>query len=203
MKRISLLVGFTCLIGYAYAQNVSEQTFNAFSESYREETGKNYDKAISALKNVYIETSYETNLRLGWLYYCKKEYIQSSQYYSTAIKLQPKSIEALLGYVNPEAALQNWTHVFDTYKKILSINPHNVTANYRIALMFYYRKDYTNAQLHLQKVLDLYPFDYESMLLMAQTKVAAGKISEAKSWYEKVVLYNPSDTSIRNYLKKL
>jgi tetratricopeptide (TPR) repeat protein len=203
MKRFSLLIGFTCLMHFAGAQGTNEQLIEGFSESYKEETAKDYDKAIAALKKVYSENSYETNLRLGWLYYNKKEYTLSATHYAQAMKLKPKSIEAMLGYVNPEAALQNWTNVLETYKKILAADPNNTVANYRIALMYYYRKDYGNTQAHLQKVLDLYPFDYESMLLMAQTKVATGKITEAKIWYEKVALYNPSDTSVRNYLRKL
>jgi len=203
MKRISLLICLTCLSYIVHAQKDAEQVISAFAESYKEEAAKDLDKAITALHGVYTESSYEMSLRLGWLYYSKKEYLQSVKYYGAALKLKPKSIEAMLGMVNPEAALQNWTTVFETYKKILSADPNHAVANYRIALMYYYRKDYANAQMHLQKVLDLYPFDYDSMLLMAQTKVAAGKVSEAKAWYEKVAMYNPSDTNVRNYLRKL
>ena len=203
MIRLFVLLCFVGFVSKASAQVSTDQAINAFYESYKEESSKEYDKAINALKAVYSESSYEMNLRLGWLYYSKKEYVQSVKHYEIAMKLKPRSIEAMLGYVNPEAALQNWTSVYETYKKILTHDPNNSLVNYRIALMYYYRKDYVTAQGHLQKVLDLYPFDYDSMLLMAQTKVAAGKISEAKAWYEKVLMYNPSDTSIRQYFNKL
>lgn len=202
-SRFLLLLVFLSAAGVAAAQGVSEQMIKAFAESYGAESSKDYDKAISALKLLNAETSYETNLRLGWLYYSKKEYVQSVKYYQTAIKLKPKSIEAMLGYVNPEAALQNWNNVFDTYKKILALDPHHSLANYRIGLMYFYRKDYASAQVHLQNVLDLYPFDYDSMLLMAQTKIAAGKLTEGKALYERVLLYNPSDTTAKKALEKL
>lgn len=203
MNRIFLFALFAVLSFSCSAQSISESLINAFSDSYKKEAGKEYDAAINALKSNYSEQSYEINLRLGWLCYSKKDYAGAAKYYETAIRLQPRSIEALLGYINPLAAVENWNKVFETYQRILSIDPSHAVANYRIALMYYYRKDFGNAQTHLQKVLDLYPFDYDSMLLMAQTKVAAGKITDAKIWYEKVLLYNPSDSSVRNYLKKL
>jgi tetratricopeptide (TPR) repeat protein len=203
MRNLIFLLSFLFLFASAQGQKITEASINAFSESYKNEVSKDYEKAITAIKNVYSANSYEMNLRLGWLYFLKKEYIQSAKYYKTAISVQPKSIEAMLGLVNPGAELQNWTEVFDTYKRILQIDPYHSVANYRIALMYYYRKDYTNGQMHLQKVLDLYPFDYDSMLLMAQTKLAAGKITEAKSWYQKVLLYNPGDTTAKKALEKL
>lgn len=203
MKRIFLFWLLAGLSLHGAAQAVSESLIQAFSDSYKKEAAKEYEAAINALKPSYSEQSYEINLRLGWLCYSKKDYASATKYYETAIRLQPRSIEALLGYINPLAAVENWNKVFETYQKILSLDPNHAVANYRIALMYYYRKDFGNAQAHLQKVLDLYPFDYDSMLLMAQAKVAAGKITDAKMWYEKVLLYNPSDSSVRNYLKKL
>lgn len=203
MIRKSLIVIAIALSFQTQAQNVSDALVIAFTESYKQEAAKDYDKAIKALKVNGSDNLYEANARLGWLYYSKKDYMQSSKAYQAAMNLKPKSVEAALGYVNAEAALQNWDNVFEAYKKILGIDPNNTTANYRIALMYFYRKDYVNAQIHLNRVLDLYPFDYDSMLLMAQTKAAAGKLTEAKAWYEKVLLYNPSDNSIKKVLSKL
>jgi len=203
MIRKSLIVIALGICFSAQAQNANDALVNAFTESYKQETAKDYDKAIKALSVPGTETLYEANARLGWLYFSKKDYMQSSRSYQSALKIKPKSVEAALGYVNAEAALQNWDNVLDAYKKLLSNDPNNTTANYRIALMYFYRKDYVNAQIHLNRVLDLYPFDYDSMLLMAQTKAAAGKLSEAKSWYERVLLYNPSDNAIKKVLSKM
>ena len=203
MIRKSLIVIVIAFSFQTQAQNLNDALVNAFTESYKQETSKDYDKAIKALKVSNAENLYEANARLGWLYYSKKDYMQSSRAYQSAMNLKPKSVEAALGYVNAEAALQNWDNVFETYKKILSNDPNNTTVNYRLALMYFYRKDYVNAQIHLNRVLDLYPFDYDSMLLMAQTKAATGKLNEAKTWYEKVLLYNPSDNSIKKVLSKM
>jgi tetratricopeptide (TPR) repeat protein len=203
MIRNALLVIALGISFQSIAQNANDALINAFTESYKQEAAKDYDKAIKALKTAGAENLYEANVRMGWLYYSKKDYVQSSRAYQAALNLKPKSIDAALGYVNAEAGLQNWDNVFEAYKKILTNDPNNSTANYRIALMYFYRKDYVNAQVYLQHVLDLYPFDYDSMLLMAQTKAAAGKLTEAKTWYEKVLLYNPSDNAIKKLLSKM
>lgn len=203
MRKLFLSLCLSTVTLGAVAQSIDSKTIFAFENSYKAENNKHYDQAIQDLKGVYQEQSYEINLRLGWLYYSKKDYAQSVKYYQAAIKNQPSSIEAMLGLVNPEAAMENWNSVLETYKKILTIDPNNSTANYRIALMYFYRKDFASAQTHLNKVLNLYPFDYSSMLLMAQTKIAAGKLTEGKQWYEKVLLYNPGDTAIKTVLSRL
>jgi len=68
--RFSLL--FISLI-LLFSPRLTAQNYTAlreaFSKSYEFEAKGNYTEAISALKTVYQEDSYETNLRLGWLTY--------------------------------------------------------------------------------------------------------------------------------------
>lgn len=202
--RSASLTSFLIILSFtSFAQAITENTILAFEESYKFETNKEYDKAINSLKSIAVTGLYEANFRTGWLFYSKGDFIQASKYYQAAVKSKPRSIEAFLGYANAQVALQNWDKVFETYKTMLAFDANNTIVNYRIALMYYYRKDYASAQTHLQRVLDHYPFDYDSMLLMAQVKAAAGKISEAKVWYQKVLLYNPSDTSIKKIVENL
>jgi tetratricopeptide (TPR) repeat protein len=202
MKSLFTVLLITSLSLTAGAQ-ANEQMVSAFSTSYTAETAKDYAKAIADLKSVYSDQSYETNLRLGWLYYQKKEYKEAQNYYRQALKIKPKSIEAMFGFINPGAALQNWPEVFGMYQKIIALDPNNSLANYRIALMYYYRKEFGSAEKHLQKVAELYPFDYDIVLLLAQTKLALGKIGESKAYYQRALLYSPSNSEIKAVLNKL
>ena len=203
MKQVLLLFAGIAITGTAAAQALSEHGLAAFSNSYSAEAGKDYSKAISALQPVYNENFYEVNLRLGWLSYENKDYDGATKYYRQAVKLRPASIEALFGLVNPDAALKNWAEVFTSYQKILTLDPQNSLANYRIALMYYYRKEFAAAEKCLQKVVDHYPFDYDSILLMAQVKLAQGKLAESKSYYQRALIYNPSNSEIKSVLSKL
>ena len=167
----------------------------AFAKSQEYEGRGNFTDAISSMKKVYQEDSYETNLRLGWLTYLAGLFTESAPYYQKAINLKPYSIEAKFGYVYPSSALGNWDQVIGQYNEILAIDPQNTLANYRMGSIYYGRKDYSKAEKYLEKVINLYPFDYDSMILYAWTNYKLGKLREAQVLFNKVLLNKPKDTS--------
>ncbi len=167
----------------------------AFAKSQTYEAQGNYNEAITALKTVYQEDSYEINLRLGWLTYLNGAFTESSAYYMKAMKLKPYAIEPRLGYVYPLSALGKWDLVINTYLEILSVDSQHSVVNYRLASVYYGRKDYKQAEKYLEKVVNLYPFDYDSMLLFAWTNYRLGKLREAQVLFNKVLLNKPKDAS--------
>ncbi|MFM7021860.1 MAG: tetratricopeptide repeat protein [Flavobacteriales bacterium] len=168
---------------------------DAFTQSYYSEKQANYTLAISTLKKVYDPQSYEINLRLGWLCYSAGLYKESLNYYQVAAALMPYSIEAKFGVVYPAAALGNMTQVMEQYTKILAIDPQNTTANYRMGYIFYEKKDYQTAYKYFEKVVNLYPFGYDGLLMFAWTNYQLGKTREAKILFNKVLLLSPQDKS--------
>jgi len=182
------------MVIFASAQDYTKLTA-AFSESYsKEKTGK-YGDAVSALKAYYDPASYEINLRLGWLTYLQGQFTESLGYYNKAIELMPYAIEPRLGVVLPASSMGNWDVVITHYNKILSIDPNNTVTLYRLGHISYDRKDYKQAYQHFEKVVNLYPFDYQSMLMLAWTDYRLGKTREARVLFNKVLLYSPGDTS--------
>lgn len=192
MKRCLIL--FALFLGYLVqvnAQNLS----NAFSKSYQYETNADYKSAVHVLKEVYGDGSYELNMRLGWLHYKLALNSESMNYYAKAIAQMPYSIEAKLGYVNAAAAAGMWDRVTEQYLKILAIDPQNSLVNYRLGLVYYNKKDYKTAFKYFEKVVNLYPFDYDSSLMFAWTNYQLGKYREAKILFNKVLLIAPGDKS--------
>jgi len=177
----------------SFSQNSDLQ--NAFTESYALEATGEYKKAGEILKTVYQESSYETNLRLGWLNYSAGLFTESMAFYQKAIDLMPYSIEAKLGLVYPASALGNWNLVARTYENILHLDPANYTANYKLGLIYYGREEFSKAFSNFQKVVNYYPFDYNSAIIFAWTNLKLGKNREAKILFEKVLLLSPSDKS--------
>jgi len=167
----------------------------AFSRSQEYEGRGNFADAISSMKSIYQEDSYEINLRLGWVTYLNGSFTESAAYYQKAVKLKPYAIEPKLGYVYPASALGNWDQVISQYNDILTIDPQNTLANYRMGSIYYGRKDYTKAEKYLEKVINLYPFDYDSMILYAWINYKLGKLREAQVMFNKVLLHKPKDTS--------
>ena len=176
------------------AQN-NQEVLDAFTKSYSYENEGEYTKAIAQLKNVYDENSYEINLRLGWLNYLSGLFSESMPYYEKCILLKPLSIEARLGIVLPASSMGNWNQVEKRYKEILEIDPENSLVNYRMGLIFYGREDYQTAFNYFEKVVNHYPFDYDSVIMLAWTNYMMGKSREAKVLFQKALLNQPGSES--------
>jgi tetratricopeptide (TPR) repeat protein len=168
---------------------------SAFSQSYENETAGKYDAAIASLTAVYNPASYETNLRLGWLNYLAAKYKESVSYYQKAIALMPASTEPLWAVITPLTKLESWNDIEKNYLSILKSDPKNSTANYNLGLIYYYRKDYVNAKKYFDVSLNLYPFNYNNLLMSAWNNYFLGNKNEALTLFNKTLLYSPNDTS--------
>ncbi len=172
-----------------------EKTKAAFSQSYINEYNKKYSEAVQNIESVYSDQNYEMNLRLGYLQYLNAQYVKSCQYYEKAISLRPMSIEARLGYALPASSLGNWDKIKIKYEEILKLDENNSVVNYRMGLILYYEGNYEKAKTFFEKVVNFYPFDYDSLLMLGWCNLKIGKTSDAKLLFQKVLLYNPSDSS--------
>ncbi len=190
MATIALVVTSATL----YGQN-NKALQDAFTNSYVHEAQKNYAQAINDIQVAYGEGSYEMNLRLGWLHYMNGNFDESVKFYRKAVTLMPAATEPLWGIINPLSKQEKWNEVEKTYLGILKLDEKNTSANYRLGLIYYYRKDYVNAKKYFDVSLNLYPFDYDSMLMSAWTNFFLGKMSEARVLFNKVLLYKPNDSS--------
>ncbi|MBI1836295.1 MAG: tetratricopeptide repeat protein [Flavobacteriia bacterium] len=167
----------------------------AYAKSYGLEAKGEYADAIRAVKEVYNESSYTVNVRLGWLYYLQQNYESSIAYYNKAIKLMPAAVEPLWGILNPLVAAEKWTEVDKTYLMILKIDPKNSTANYKLGMVYYYRKNYSAAKKYFDIALNLYPFDYNIVLMSGWNNYFLGKTAEAKTLFNKILLIDQNDAS--------
>jgi tetratricopeptide (TPR) repeat protein len=183
------------------------QDFNvkasAFKESYELEEKGDYSTAVNTLKKVYQQDDYPLNLRLGWLSYLNGSFIESTAYYNKAIQLKPYAIEPRLGLAYPASAMGNWTQVKDQYYKILEIDPQNTLVNYRLGMIAYSNENYPEALKYFEKVVNLYPFDYDSLIMFAWTSLRLGKLREAEVLFKQVLLLNPGDESATEGLKSI
>ena len=167
----------------------------AFRESYTQESKGDYTAAAKEIMSVYKEDSYEMNLRMGWLKYMGGMFTESITYYEKAIKLKPMSEEARLGIVYPASSLGNWDQVLMHYNKILEQSPAQTTVLYRVGLIYYNKGDFAKAGSYFEKLVNLYPFSYDGLLMYAWTCYKLGKLNEAKVLFNKVLLLSPDDSS--------
>jgi len=176
------------------AQNY-DVLISAFQQSYLNEASGDYHKAIENLRAVYKEDSYEINLRLGYLCYLSGRFTESLAYYNKAVDLMPLSVEARLGIVLPASAMGNWSQVIRHYEKILEITPNYSIVIHRLGLIYYGKNDFSTAEKYFEKVVNLFPFDYDALTMLAWTKLKLNKTREAKVLFYKALMHTPSGSS--------
>lgn len=189
------------LIGFSAFSQSMNALQSAFSKSYEAENAKNYSAAISELKSVYDQGNYVINIRLGWLNYLAKQYTESIGYYEKSIALKPYAIEARFGCVKPLSAIEDWEKVKKQYIEILTIDPQNTIANYWLGVIVYNRKDFNSSAKYFEKIVNLYPLDYESVIMLAWSKLYSNKPSEAKVLFNQALIIRPNDSSALSGLK--
>lgn len=182
-----------------FAPGLRSQTINdlqaAFSKSYIAENQKNYELAISEMRVIYQKEDYISNIRMGWLNYLAKQYSESIGYYTKAIALKPYAIEARLGCIKPLSAIENWEKVKEQYIEILKIDPLNTVANYWLGVIYYNRKDFKAATSLFEKVVNLYPLDYDSVIMLAWSKLNSNSHADAKILFQQALIIRPNDSS--------
>jgi tetratricopeptide (TPR) repeat protein len=200
LVKKSLLV---CAILVTLSINAQQQTAwqTAFYKSYEAEKAGKYILAINELKRVYKADDYFANIRMGWLLYLAKQYGESEKHYINAIRLKPYSIEARFGIVKPLSATENWDKVKQQYLQILEIDPQNTVASYWLGVIYYNRKQFPSAVKLFEKIVNLYPLDYDSVIMLAWTKFNLGKSAEAKILFQHALTLRPNDDSAISGLK--
>lgn len=201
LKRILLILSVIISLN-SHAQN-SKALAKAFNESLRLETELKYAQAAEPLIKNYNADNYTINVRLGWLYYQSENYLESKKYYQIATHLLPYSVEAKLGLTLPQSKLEAWDEVSDIYKSILVIDPKNSIALYNQGLIHYNRAQYQEAFNLFEMLHNLYPTDYQALLMHAWSALRIGKAREAKVILYQLLLLYPEDASAQEALDLL
>ena len=179
----------------------------AYQKSYQYEKTQDYEKAINVLSAVYREypKTYTVNLRIGWLYYLKKNYANAMENYNAAIKAAPDSIEAALGYTLPLMAQGKFGDVEILTYQIIRRDFYNYYGNLRLALSLRMNKKYDLAQKISYKMLELYPTDTYFLVELAMAKISTNEkkdINDAYSIFADVLTLDPENLTAKYYLNK-
>jgi tetratricopeptide (TPR) repeat protein len=201
LLRNGIITALVLLLATVVMAQKSDEIRSAFEQSYTYETDGSYSDALRELKNVYDPASYHINARLGWLSYMSGQFTESVAYYQKAIELKPYAIEARFGLTYPASAMGNWAQVKDQYIKILEVDPQNTKANYYFGLMHYEAGDFELAVKHFEKVVNLYPYDLESLLMYAWSNFQLGKSREAEVLFNEVLLIDTDNESAQEGLE--
>jgi tetratricopeptide (TPR) repeat protein len=202
LKKVIITVLSTFIAGILNAQSDTKLQA-AFAESYKAELSSNYVLSFTVIKSVYQADNYSVNARLGWLLFLAKQYTESINYYEKAARLKPYAIEVRFGLIKDYNALESWDKVKEQYEAILKIDAQNTTSLYWLGVLLYNRKEYDNAAKNFEKIVNLYPMDYGSVIMLAWTKFYQGKNADAKVLFNQALLLSPNDTSALSGLNQI
>ena len=202
LKKVIITVLSTFIAGILNAQSDTKLQA-AFAESYKAELSSNYVLSVTVIKSVYQADNYSVNARLGWLLFLAKQYTESINYYEKAARLKPYAIEVRFGLIKDYNALESWDKVKEQYEAILKIDAQNTTSLYWLGVLLYNRKEYDNAAKNFERIVNLYPMDYGSVIMLAWTKFYQGKNADAKVLFNQALLLSPNDTSALSGLNQI
>lgn len=188
--KILLAVLLSFLTHAGWAQELSQ----AFIQSNAAEQRGDLKLAISSLQAT-KDNSYLVQLRLGYLYYNNGLAAEAMQHYQQAIKQRPFAIEPRLGLANAAALANNWAQVQTQYESILKIDPNQTYVNYQLGMLYYNKKEYAKALRLFGKVANLYPADYDGLIMLAWTHFRVGNLKEARVLFQQVLLLRPNNAS--------
>jgi tetratricopeptide (TPR) repeat protein len=200
MKRLPSLLFLSAFGGGLVSAQTAALTSNASSQfwqaSLSAETTKDYDSALSDVGQYQSSggNAFLANLRTAWLYYLKQDYANAVKFYNAAEKLQPTSINPLLGLMTASEAQGDNTAVEKSAEDVLHLDPLNYRAQMALAYRHYLAKDYAMALASYRRVLTNYPDDMTALSGEAWSLFYLGQQDKAEADFKTLLGINASDT---------
>ncbi len=186
-------------------QPFNDVQMKAIALSFTHEANGEYDKALTVLSGAGIPSEdYFLNLRSGWLLYRKQAYQDAIRSYATALKAQPRSIEALVGMLNCCFAIKDNVELHARADELLAIDPANYSAHRYLILSDIERKEYSKAELRLEEALGFYPIDLDLNLSLIAIYTKQSRITDARGILNMLeAIYGSQDTRLSTLRKTL
>jgi tetratricopeptide (TPR) repeat protein len=201
MKRLPALLFMSALTsGLVFAQTTlgtkAAGPAQFWQASLISESNRDYDAALSQI------TSYKTsggnaflaNLRAAWLCYLKQDYANAARFYNEAERLQPSSINPLLGLMNVSEARGNADEIQKSAENVLHLDPLNYRAQMASAYQQYTAKNYALALAAYRRVLTYYPDDMTALSGEAWSLYYLGQGDKAATDFQTLLSINADDS---------
>jgi len=192
---LTLLLAFSLLSSSEDFESIKSDYFKSYDY---EQVGK-YKEAIKILSPLYKKYphGYTLNLRLGWLFYLKKNYNNSEEYYKKASLMNTSALEPKLGLIRNYLATYSYEDAQNMATEIIKVDHYNYYANLYMAQSLIAQKKHKIAEKIIKKMLALYPTDilFLEQLLM-NYKATSNKYY--KKVYESILILDPNNVLVRS-----
>jgi tetratricopeptide (TPR) repeat protein len=132
----------------------------------------------------------EAIIGLAKTYYQTGIYNESLDLFSEVLKLNPNSVEALTGSAFVLIELGRYVPASQLFDRAFAISGENGEVNYGMAYLYYSMGNIVWAKRKIESILNLDPFHYDALLLLAEIKSREGRLNEARKIIEKAIKTN-------------
>lgn len=196
MKTASILAVYFLLtfrLHSAPVESAPSQQAKYWTASIQAESSKNYPDALKQVE-AFIQQggdAFMGALRSGWLWYISAQYLKAEQAYEKAVRLQPNSVNALLGVLNASRAQAAPKKTEAAASAVLRIQPSSYQALMTLAGLYYATKDYQKASTFYRRTLNHYPDDLDAISGAAWSSLSAGEKKAASKEFARLLSVSP------------
>lgn len=177
----------------------------ALAASYAAEKRGDFSGALRTLKPI-VEANprdYFLRLRLAYLLLSSGQFGAAAKDYALAAKLNPSSIEAMLGQQQALIAARSYLPARRLGEEILARAPGNYLARSRLAWTLFNLRRYAEAEAAYAALVREYPADLEMALGLGYTELRLGKRALAAARFKQLAARVPDDKRAQSALKSI
>lgn len=200
MKRLPALLFISALTsGLSNAQTTAQTPASSSAQSWQAslsaESSRDYDTALKQVTAYQAAggNAFLSNIRTAWLYYLKQDYQNAAKYYLAAERLQPSSINPLLGLLRVSEAEGDGPGIEKAAETVLHVDPLNYRAQMASAYQQYTAKNYAMALASYRRVLTYYPDDMTALSGEAWSLYYLGQTDKATADFQTLLGINADD----------
>jgi len=202
MKKTLTKMIFALMFIFVSSNVVSAD--DAWMRSYTLEAAGQYAAAAESIEHFLkeIPANEFAVLRSGWLYYLAGNYSRSILHYQTALELNKKSIDAMLGISLPLMAQARWREAASQTQEVIKISKWNYLAHTRLMTCEDNLKQWDALKKHAETLSSYYPSDATILVYLARAYSHTNKNGKAKSVYQQVLQRYPGHLEASKFLAK-
>ena len=137
----------------------------------------------------------------GQSYYNRSNYKQAASFYKMAVEKMPFNLKYRNKLGTALITLGDYDGAKKEFESILNENPEMHIALNNLAFVYLYEKDFKKAEYYINKTLAIDPDYINAHLNKVKIMFAMGKLSEADSYLQKLLLKFPGNTQIRQLIR--
>lgn len=173
--------------------------------SYQLEAKQKYAEAQKVMESV-SDTGRDAELlalRNGWLLYLQDNYSDAIRAYNKALQINPRSLDARLGFTLPLMAQSRWQEAARQAQLALDQASGNYTAHLRLLACELALQQWDQLRTHAQQLNALFPAEHLPWLYLGYALQNKGKNNEARSAFQQVLIRSPENGDAKTAMQKL